>query len=57
MKDKKAEYRSRKEKITAKIREIYHSHDGVDGYRRMRVYLGHKNIHLSATTVHKYKLL
>lgn len=54
MKDKKAEYRSRKDKIKAKIREIYHSHNGVDGYRPMRVYLGRKNFHLSATTVHKY---
>ena len=36
------------------IQEIYHEHNGVDGYRSMKVYLERKGIKLSNLTVHKY---
>ena len=54
LKDRKSEYHATKRKILAEIRKIYHDHGGVDGYRSMRVFLEHKNIRLSAPTVHKY---
>lgn len=36
------------------IREIYHEHNGVDGYRSMTVYLARKGIHYRPITIHKY---
>ena len=36
------------------IRDIYHSHHGVDGYRSMTVYLARRGYHYSAATIHKY---
>ena len=36
------------------IQEIYHKHNGVDGYRSMKVYWERKGINLSNLTVHKY---
>ena len=36
------------------IQEIYHSHNGVDGYRSMKFYLERKGYFYSTTTVHKY---
>ena len=36
------------------IHEIYHAHNGVDGYRTMQVYLERKGFSLSLPTVHKY---
>ena len=54
LKNKKADYNAKKEKIVAEIKNIYHEHNGVDGYRSMRVFLERKNIKLSAPTVHKY---
>ena len=38
----------------AEIEEIYHSHNGVDGYRSMRAYLARKGYTYSPTTIHKY---
>ena len=38
----------------ALIKEIYHSHNGVDGYRNMKVYLERKGYRYSRTTIHKY---
>ena len=43
-----------KKKILNTINAIYHDHNGVDGYRSMRVFLARKNIILSNPTVHKY---
>ena len=43
-----------KQNIQQQILTIYHAHKGVVGYRRTRVYLGRKGVHLSAATVHKY---
>lgn len=40
--------------VQKEIEEIYHSHNGVDGYRSMRVYLGRKGYHYSLPTIHKY---
>ena len=54
LKERKAQYQKRKSEILAVIEEIYHSHNGVDGYRKMRVYLQRRQIFLSAQTVHKY---
>lgn len=36
------------------ITTIYHEHDGIDGYRSMRVFLARQNMILSILTVHKY---
>ena len=36
------------------IKEIYHAHNGVDGYRRMRVYLSRRGYNYSCATIHKY---
>lgn len=36
------------------IKDIYHSHHGVDGYRSMAVYLARRGYHYSPTTIHKY---
>ena len=43
-----------KAEVQAQIQEIYHSHNGVDGYRSMKVYLERKGYSYSNTTVHKY---
>ena len=43
-----------KKKILNTINVVYHDHNGVDGYRSMRVFLARKNIILSNPTVHKY---
>ena len=36
------------------VRKIYHSHNCIDGYRRMRTYLEHSRYSYSATIIHKY---
>ena len=54
LKNKKADYYANKEKVLNEIQNIYHEHEGVDGYRSMRVFLERKNINLCAPTVHKY---
>lgn len=54
LKNRKADHNAEKQKALTEISHIYHEHDGVDGYRSMRVFLARKNIHLSAPTVHKY---
>ena len=36
------------------IQDIYHSNNGVDGYRRMKKYLENKGYYYSFATVHKY---
>lgn len=54
LRNRKKAYRERKTKLLALIEEIYHAHNGVDGYRKMRVYLQRHQIFLSNQTVHKY---
>lgn len=53
-KNRKAEYQNRKEQIKEEIKEIYHDHNGVDGYRSMTIYLGRRGYQYSPTTIHKY---
>lgn len=43
-----------KEKALPKIVQLYHNHNGVDGYRSMKVFLEREGILLSNTTVHQY---
>lgn len=54
LKRRKEAYYAKKAEVKELIREIYHSHNGVDGYRSMKVYLGRKGYNYSETTVHKY---
>lgn len=37
-----------------RLRKSYHSHNGVDGYRGVTIYLERKGYFYSSTTVHKY---
>ena len=53
-KRRKADYYARKEAAKTLISEIYHTHNGVAGYRAMTVYLARRGCHYSAVTVHKY---
>ena len=48
------DYYAHKAEVQAQIKEIYHSHNGVDGYRSMTVYLERKGYFYSPATVHKY---
>ena len=54
LKNRKASYRKQKQEISNTISSIYHLHNGVDGYRSIRIYLRRQGISLSAPTVHKY---
>ena len=53
-KHKKSDYEAHKQEVKEQIEEIYHEHNGVDGYRSMRVYLARKGYVYSKTTIHKY---
>ena len=53
-KHRKAAYHAQKETVKALIREIYHTHNGVAGYRTMAVYLTRRGCRYSTATVHKY---
>lgn len=53
-KHRKADFCTQKSKVQAQIREIYHKHNGVDGYRSMAVYLARKGFRYSPVTIHKY---
>ena len=53
-KHRKADYYAHKAEVQAQIKEIYHSHNGVDGYRSMTIYLERKGYFYSPATVHKY---
>ncbi len=54
LKHRKADYYAKKAEAQDKIAEIYHAHNGVDGYRTMAVYLEREGYGYSPTTVHKY---
>ena len=54
LKNRKEEKRRRKKQVLQAIEEIYHEHKGVDGYRRIKVYLERRGIYLSNLTVFKY---
>ena len=53
-KHRKADYYAQKAEVQEQIRDIYHSHNGVDGYRSMTAYLERRGYRYSRTTVHKY---
>jgi len=53
-KHRKADYYAQKAEVQKQIEEIYHSHNGVDGYRSMAAYLERKGYRYSQTTIHKY---
>ena len=54
LKNRKADYHRNKDEIKKSICEIYHSHNGVDGYRTMHAYLCRNGYSVSRLTVHKY---
>ena len=54
LKHRKANYFERKAQVYDQIQEIYHLHNGVDGYRRMKIYLDRKGYHYSMSTVYTY---
>ena len=53
-KHRKAAYYAQREKTLSMIVHIYHKHCGVDGYRRMKIYLAREGFVYSMTTIHKY---
>ena len=54
LKDKKAEYRKKREDTYEAIKYIFFNNGRVIGYRTMQVSLAWKGIYLSKNTVHKY---
>ena len=54
LKNRKAEYHENKERIKHEIADIYHSHNGTDGYRTVHIYLLRSGYKISCLTVHKY---
>ncbi len=54
LKDRKAAYRKRKERLLNCITETYHERKGVPGYRLMSALRKNKGIRISSTTCHKY---
>jgi len=53
-KHRKTDYYAQKVEVHKQIRKIYHSHNGVDGYRSMTAYLKRAGHSYSTTTIHKY---
>lgn len=54
LKNRTAGYYAQKQRIQNEIDTIYHEHDGVDGYRSIKVCLERKGFCLSKFTVHNY---
>lgn len=54
LKDRKSNYRARKQRIYDEINEIYHETEGRLGHRNMKTFLERKGTICSKTTVHKY---
>lgn len=54
LKKRKEAYFFQKEKTKSLISEVYHSHGGTDGYRRVHAYLMRQGIFISLQTTHKY---
>lgn len=53
LKNRKADYHRHKDEIKTSIREIYHSHGGVDGYSTIHAYLCRKGYNINRLTVYK----
>ena len=51
LKNRKSEYHNRKDKIKNEIVDIYHSHNGTDGYRTVHAYLLRRGYSISCVTV------
>ena len=54
LRKRKSTYDTQKQTVLDQIQTIYHEHNGVDGYRSMKIYLERKGICRSTLTVHKY---
>ena len=54
IKSRKSAYYAHKEAVKQQIQDIYHSHNGVVGYRAVKAYLLKQGCCLSTLTVHKY---
>ena len=54
LKNRKSDYNTQNQRVLNEIKEIYHEHGGVDGYRVMKIYLERKGISFSNLTIHKY---
>ena len=50
-KHRKADYYTQKEEVKEQIEEIYHNHNGADGYRSMTAYLERRGYSSSQTTI------
>lgn len=53
-KHRKANYYAKKAEVQKKIDEIYHKHNGIDGYCSMTSYLKREGYSYSTATIHKY---
>ena len=53
-KQRKAAYQNEKKIIKEKINKIYHDHNGVVGYRMVKLYLENDGIIRSNLTIHNY---
>ena len=53
-KHRKADYYTQKSEVMAQIRDIYHIHNGINGYRSMTVYLARRGYDYSPLTIHRY---
>ncbi len=56
-KHRKADYYTQKEAVKAQIKEIYHMHNGVAGYRTMTVYLARRGYYYSAISLHNQQIM
>ena len=54
LKNRKSVYHTQKQHVLNEITKIYHEHNGVDGYRTIRIFLARKGINISAHTAHIY---
>ena len=54
LKDRKKQYRLKKQKVQFRILDIYHENGGTPGYRQVRDYLALEGINYSALTIHNY---
>ena len=52
---RKEDYHTQKSEVLEQIQEIYHSHNRVDEYKSMTVYLAHRGYVYSSATIHKYR--
>ncbi len=51
---RKEEYDNSNAEVQAKIRDMYHAHKGLEGYRSMTVYLVRREYIYNSAMIHKY---